>query len=406
MVQHNAHIDIAIVGAGMVGLSLACALAESDLTIAIIDRALPQEKTQWQGFDARVSAIVKSSEYFLRNIGAWQFIEQERNCAYTGMEVWEKDGTAQIEFDAADIAQSELGYIVENRIMQWAMMEHLKQASNVQWLCPKEIKNLEKKQHWEIRFEDGQSVSSALLIGADGALSFVRNELGIAVNQLDLEHKAIVCNVECDKPHANIARQIFLPTGPLALLPLAENPKACSIVWSAEHDFANELLALNEKQFNQKLAHYFEKRLGNITASDKRISFPLYQRHAKSYIADAAVLIGDAAHTIHPLAGQGVNLGYMDAAVLAEEIMRAQKRKIAINSREVLRRYERRRRGQVTLMMQTMRAFQQVYASKNADFIGLRNLGVKLTNRATPIKNHILSRAMGITGDVPEIAKA
>lgn len=398
--------DIAIVGAGMVGLSLACALAPTGLSIAIIDRAAPQEKSAWQGSDARVSAIVKSSEQYLKNIGAWDFIEQERHCAYNGMEVWEQDGTARIDFDSADIAYTELGFIVENRVMQWAMLERLKAFDNVFWFCPENITRLEKNDTWQLHFESNKTIQAQLLVGADGALSFVREQLGIKLDIKDLEHKAIVCNVQCEKAHAGIARQIFLKTGPLAFLPLAESPNTCSIVWSANHETANALMALDEHSFNEKLAQKFEHSLGNIVVSDKRFCFPLYQRHAKHYICEQAVLIGDAAHTIHPLAGQGVNLGYMDSAVLAEEILRAHTRNISIASKEVLRPYERRRRGQVSLMMHTMRAFQQLFSVNNADLIGLRNLGVKLTNKATPVKHHILSRAMGIEGDVPKLAQA
>lgn len=397
--------DIAIVGAGMVGLSLACALAPSGLRISIIDRAAPQGKSTWQGNDARVSAIVKSSEQYLKNIGSWSFIEQERYCAYSGMEVWEQDGTARIDFDSADIGHTELGYIVENRVMQWAMLERLKTFENIHWLCPESITRLEKSDTWQLQLESNKTVSAQLLVGADGALSFVREQLNIQLDVKDLEHKAIVCNVQCEKAHASIARQIFLKTGPLAFLPLAESPNACSIVWSADHETADALMALDEHSFNKKLAQKFEHSLGDITVSDKRICFPLYQRHARHYISEQAVLIGDAAHTIHPLAGQGVNLGYMDSAVLAEEILRAHKRNISIAGNEVLRRYERRRRGQVSLMMHTMRGFQQLFSVHNADLIGLRNLGVKLTNKATPVKHHILSRAMGIEGDVPALAR-
>ncbi len=397
--------EIAIVGAGMVGLSLACALADKGIEIAILDRSMPPSKASWQGFDPRVSAIVKSSEHFFKNIGVWSFIENERHCAYQGMEVWEQDGTARIEFDAMELGYTELGYIIENRIMQWAMMEKLKQYNSVHWLCPENISQITKEKVWEIEFESGLKLTAELLVGADGAFSYVRDFLGIEIKETNLEHKALVCNVVCEKEHNNIARQIFLKSGPLAFLPLAENPRSCSIVWSSDYHTSENLMAMDEAAFNDFLGKKFENTLGKIQSSDKRFSFPLFQRHAETYISEQAALIGDAAHTIHPLAGQGVNLGYMDAAVLAEEIIRAKKRGIAISGKEVLRRYERRRRGQVTLMMTTMRGFQQTFSIRNADFIGLRNLGVRLTNRIAPVKHHILSRAMGIDGDVPDIAR-
>jgi len=433
--------DVVIVGAGMVGLSLACALktlpATQTLNIAIIDKNPILEKSQWQGTDPRVSAIVKSSENLLRNIGAWPYIEHHHQHAYTAMEVWEKDGTASIEFDSAEVSHTELGFITENRVLQrslydclLALQEEENQAYNeetsskksseksnsLQWFFSDAISHLEKatpnnkktkenkNRNWIVNFENQKSINARLLIGADGAMSFIRNQLNISLNSKNLEHKAMVCHVSCEEAHNNVARQLFLIDGPLAFLPQPD-PHMCSIVWSSSHEKIDQLMALDAPAFNVKLAKAFEYKLGSIQFSDARFSFPLHQRHADSYIEKNAALIGDAAHTIHPLAGQGVNLGFMDAAVLAEEIARAVKRGFDINSREMLRRYERRRRGQVSLMMQSMRGFQQLYATKNADLIGLRNLGVKLVNNMSPIKHQVLKHAMGLSGDLPELAK-
>lgn len=410
--------DVVIVGAGMVGLSLACALSQCDLRIAILDRAPIQDKSEWQGSDPRVSAIVKSSEYFLQNIGAWSFIKNERHGPYSAMDVWERDGTASIQFNSDDIAHPELGFIVENRVLQYGMYQSLIQGEHshkVKWIftetietiqpCPHDAKQESSTPAWQLKFSSGSAITTNLLVGADGAMSIVREQLGIELKTTDLAHKAIVCNVETERPHDNTARQIFLSSGPLAFLPLAKTHNTCSIVWSSQHDKAEKLMDLDEQAFNTQLEQAFEKRLGKVLSSDRRFSFPLFQRHAITYIEKHAVLIGDAAHTIHPLAGQGVNLGFMDAAVLAEEIERAIERNINIASREVLRRYERRRRGHVTVMMESMRGFQHVYAVKNPDLIGLRNFGVRLTNKFTPLKNHILSRAMGLDGDLPKLAR-
>ncbi len=410
MAEQNEAYDLVIVGAGMVGLSLACALAPSDLRIAIVDRNPIADKDTWQGIDPRVSAIVKSSEYFLRNVGAWEYIEKDPYSSFVGMEVWEKDGTSRIHFDSAELGHGELGLIVENRILQRGMYDSLADKKNVDWFFSDDIQSINEqsndvKKYWKLQFESGQNLFSELLVGADGALSFVRETLAIPLKTKDLGHKAMVCNVECELPHNKIARQIFLPSGPLAFLPLGSGSKTCSIVWSSEPEVTDDLMAFDEAAFNKKLSIVFERELGEVLSSDRRFSFPLFQRHAKSYIAKQAALIGDAAHTIHPLAGQGVNLGFMDAAVLAEEIIRAHDRGVALSSQEVLRRYERRRRGQVSLMMESMRGFQQVYAAKNADFIALRNLGVKLTNAFAPLKNHVLSRAMGLQGDLPKLAQ-
>jgi 2-polyprenylphenol 6-hydroxylase len=390
--------DVLIVGAGMVGLSLAAALAPLPLSIAIIDTATQPEKSQWQGRDPRISAIVKSSEIFLKQTHAWDFIAQERHCAFYGMDVWEQDGTANIQFDAADVGEQNLGYLIENRVMQWALEQSIRQYKNVSWFCPETISQFQKQKDWHIHFSSGKTVSAKLLIGADGANSFVREKLGMEVVIKDLGHHAIVCNVQTEKPHQGIARQIFLNSGPLAFLPLVpdDDKHYCSIVWSLTPEKAKAMMALDEAQFNQRLTEQFEYRLGEVLHSDKRFSFPLFQRHAKSYIDDSVALIGDAAHTIHPLAGQGVNLGYADAQALAEEIERAIERKIAINSREVLRRYERKRRGQNTLMMQSMGVFQNLYGTNIPDLRLLRNWGLSLTNKSTLLKNQFLKQAMGI----------
>ena len=400
--QNNNTFDVIVVGAGMVGLSLAAALAKLNLKIAIVDQTAPAEKNAWQGRDPRVSAIVKSSEFFLRKCGAWDFIAQERHSTFYGMDVWEQDGTANIQFDAADVGEHNLGYIIENRVMQWALQQSINKNKNVSWFCPQSIRNFKKNKNWHMTLESGLEIQGELLIGADGANSFVREQLGMEVVIKDLGHHAIVCNVQTEKPHQGIARQVFLNSGPLAFLPLEaekdknENKNYCSIVWSLPPEKAKSLMALNENEFNQKLTENFECRLGKVLSSDIRYSFPLLQRHAKSYIGESIALIGDAAHTIHPLAGQGVNLGFMDAKALAEEIERALQRKIPISSREVLRRYERTRRGENTLMMQSMRLFQNLYATNNPDLRLLRNWGLGLTNKSTLLKNQFLKKAMGI----------
>lgn len=400
------HFDVVVVGAGMVGLSLVAALAPLNLKIAIVDQSAPAEKNTWQGRDPRVSAIVKSSEQFLKKCGAWDFISQERYCSFYGMDVWEQDGTANIQFDAADVAEQNLGYIVENRVMQWALQQSINKHKNISWFCPEKISELKRNTHWQLYFASGTQIEGALLIGADGAESFVRKSLNMDVVIKDLGHHAIVCNVQTEKPHQGIARQVFLNSGPLAFLPLEKNEAKiannnyCSIVWSLTPEKAKVMMALNEVEFNQQLTANFEYRLGEVISADKRFSFPLFQRHAKSYIADGVALIGDAAHTIHPLAGQGVNLGYMDAQALAEEIERAMARKISISSREVLRRFERKRRGENTLMMQSMRVFQNLYATNNPDLRLLRNWGLNITNKSTLIKNLFLKQAMGISRDI------
>lgn len=423
--QKKQTYDLVIVGAGMVGLALAAALRPLPISIAIVDRVVPASPDDWEGFDLRVSSLTRASENFLNNIGVWQTIREKGVCPFDKMDVWEQDGTASIQFSAADMGEHCLGHIVENRITQRSLYEHLtsaedsESASDIYWFCPASIEDISEGKNeraqtvWEVQLVSGEVLSTTLLVGADGANSFVKEKIGFEQNVESLGHSAIVTSIETEKEHESVARQRFLQSGPLALLPLrnkafsdnSKQEKHCSIVWSMAPERAEKMMALDDDAFLESLSEQTEYRLGQIVSCDKRVSFPLVQRHAKSYVGSGVVLIGDAAHTIHPLAGQGVNLGFMDAAVLAEEVQRALKREVPIHAKEVLRRYERRRRGQNTMMMKLMTGFRDLFAANNADVRGIRNLGIKLTNELPFVKQHIVSRAMGLDGDIPKLAR-
>ena len=329
--------DVVIVGGGLVGTTLACALATElgeEYSIALIEAREPSpllamdENTP---FEPRVSALTQASRQLLTNIGVWPEIIRQRFGLMKNMTVWDADGTGHIEFHGEDLGQSELGFIVENRITVSCLFERLKAFENIELIAPARIAELGEQQDQlrEIRLEDGRGLLARLVVGADGAQSRVRELSGIGSQEKGYQQSAIVTTVRTEHPHQHTAWQRFLETGPLAFLPLrscAGDDHSCSIVWSLDDEQVDSLMALDDDAFKAALERAFESRLGKICEVDSRFVFPLRQRHAESYVQAGLALVGDAAHTIHPLAGQGVNLGMLDAAVLTEELQRAQQR--------------------------------------------------------------------------------
>ncbi|EVU14344.1 2-polyprenyl-6-methoxyphenol 4-hydroxylase, partial [Vibrio parahaemolyticus V-223/04] len=343
-------VDIAIIGGGMVGLALAAAFKDSDLRIAVIEGNVPDE-TLNELPDVRVSALSRSSETILRKLGAWQGIEQRRASPYYGMEVWEQDSFAKIEFDAQNMAQPDLGHIVENRVIQLALLEQVQKLENVTLFMPARCATLAvgEQESW-LTLDNGQAMTAKLVVGADGANSWLRNQMDIPLTHWDYGHHALVANVKTADPHHSIARQIFTPHGPLAFLPMSK-PNMCSIVWSTEPNRAEELLVMSDEAFNKTLTSEFDARLGVCEVVGERAAFPLKMRYARDFVVERVALVGDAAHTIHPLAGQGVNLGLLDAASLAQEVLTLWKQGQDIGSKRNLRGYERWRKAEAAKMI-------------------------------------------------------
>jgi 2-octaprenylphenol hydroxylase len=396
--------DIIIVGGGMVGLTLACALGGSDLSIAVIETQTPQDVSAQDEYDLRVSAISRASQKVFENLGAWPHMQSRRISPYEHMQVWDAAGDGQIHFAAADLGVDVLGHIVENKLVQFGLWQALSQHKNVQCFCPAKIsKIICDVAAQKIVLADGTELVARLLIGADGAHSQVREAAGITLEQSPYAQKGVVCVVQSSKHHQSTAWQRFLPTGPLAFLPLADG--RCSIVWSASDSEADRLLTLDDEQFSRELEQAFDFTLGAVTGVGKRAAFPLIRRHAERYVIPGVALIGDAAHTIHPLAGQGVNLGILDAASLAQVLLDARRERRDIASLAVLRRFERWRRGENTLMMYSMSGFKWLFGSDQPALAALRNAGLNLVNSLGPVKHAFMRRAMGLDGDLPVLAK-
>lgn len=414
--------DVVIVGAGMVGATLALALASCEkLKVTLIDGGRPAKfvsdgqssepvrDNSVDGFDIRVSAITQASKRLLQNLGVWSEIEQRRVSPYQGMRVWDADGTGNITFDAADIYQQELGHIVENSAILAALHHALQQCENVTCLFERSVSHFDSSSaNPQVTLDDGRVISCQLVVAADGANSRLRQWANIPTREWDYQHHAIICTVETEKPHGRIARQRFLDTGPLAFLPLFSalpQDRFCSIVWSASPDFAKNLMQLDDDEFSRTLESAFESQLGKTKAVSKRVSIPLRQRHAKHYIKSGFALVGDAAHTIHPLAGQGVNLGFADSMVLAEELIKGANSGVSLGDTRILGRFERRRQGSNLAMMGLMEGFKRLFAADDVSLRWLRNTGLKLFDQSPFIKKELISQAMGGRIRVPEFGR-
>jgi 2-octaprenylphenol hydroxylase len=395
--------DVIIVGGGLAGASLACALGSSALNVVVVEGQAPSAEMPplsqtVDGFDARVSALTAASQTFLDQLGVWQLICQQRLCAYRQMHVWDAEGTGFVDFDAAAIHQPALGHIVENRVTVAAFMARLREHRNVQLLAPVKVAGLVgEPSRRGLALDDGREIYAPIIVAADGANSRIRQAAGFATREWDYGHHAIVATVKTEQPHRATAWQRFLPEGPLAFLPLAGDEQCfSSIVWSATPQYAENLMALSDEEFCQQLERAFEARLGAVESISRRFSFPLRQRHAVDYVQPGLALVGDAAHTIHPLAGQGINLGLQDVQVLAEEILRAQARGLPLTEPSILSRYQRRRKAENLTMMAAMEGFKRLFETPALPLRWLRNTGMHCFNRAEPIKHAVIRRAMGL----------
>ncbi|HXH01740.1 MAG TPA: UbiH/UbiF/VisC/COQ6 family ubiquinone biosynthesis hydroxylase [Candidatus Competibacteraceae bacterium] len=397
--------DVVIAGGGMVGTALACALGGSPLRVALLESAPPRPLPAGTEPDLRVSAISRASQRILAAVGAWDPIAASARLApYRHMRVWDAAGPGRIQFDAAELGEPELGWIIENRVLQYALWETAAGHDNLSLFCPAELHLLgerEAGQYLHLQLHDGRGLRTRLLVGADGAQSRVRRLTGIASAGWEYEQAGLVATVSTEKPHQDTAWQRFLPTGPLAFLPLFDGQ--CSIVWSTPH--SAQLLALDERSFALTLSEAFDWTLGAITRVGPRTAFPLRLQHAQQYVRPRVALVGDAAHVVHPLAGQGVNLGLLDAAALAEVLLEASAAGRDPGELALLRRYERWRKGHNLLTLGVMDGFKRLFGSTLGPVKLLRNLGLNLTDAIAPVKHLLARHAMGLSGDLPRLAR-
>lgn len=396
--------DVVIVGGGMVGLCLAQALKDSHLSIAVIDAEIGH-KVLGDAPELRVSALNLATQTLFENLGVWDQMFSQRLQAYKGMSVWDKDSFARIAFDHTQVNQPQLGYIIENQIVRNTLWKALSDASNVHVYAPATIAKLAiGKQEAFISLADGNMLTASLVVGADGANSFVRRQAGLAQVFWDYDQQAIVATVKTQLPHQGIARQVFTPTGPLAFLPLYQE-NLCSIVWSQDVDQAQQLFSMSDQQFNQHLSSAFDGQLGLVEVVSKRVKYPLKMRYSKQWVKDRIALVGDAAHTIHPLAGQGANLGFLDAAALAEQIISLHAQNLDIGLAKHLRPYERWRKTEATKMIAAMETFKRLFEGQDPVKKLVRGLGLSMVNKLPFAKHQIIKQAMGLDGQLPALSK-
>jgi len=397
--DHSDYADVIIVGGGMVGLALACALRNTGLQIVVIERGEPQVRRSL-GRDCRVSAIVRGNVKILEGLGVWKYLKDDAS-PMRAMRVWDNQEAGGIRFDCNEIEADALGYLIENSCTQRAMHKAMLESDTVEFCCPAEIADLE----WQadqviVRLADGRVLRTPLSVGADGGRSWVRGQAGIGVWQRDYKQKGIVATVRPENPHRGNAFQRFLPTGPLAMLPMTDN--LCSIVWSAENSEADRLMGMDDAAFLDALNLTFGPMLGRISEAGARAAFPLKGQLAKHFVRQRVALVGDAAHCIHPLAGLGVNLGIRDAMVLAQEIADAKRFDEDWGELSVLDRYMKQRMPDVLSIMGSMEGFHQVFTGTIPGLKELRGLGMRLMGNSGAIKQLLMRNSTGLSLPVPK----
>jgi len=395
--------DVVVVGGGMVGAAVACGLGGSALKVAVIESSPPQPFAADQAHDLRVSALSIASKNILETVGAWSGVVNRRYCPFRRMRVWENEGDT--EFCSDDINYPELGYIVENRITQLALLDRLQDFANIELVCPATISNIRycAGNLSELELGDGRILAAKVLVAADGGQSRVRQCVGLGVTSWDYEQHALVIYIETAYGQQDITWQRFVPSGPQAFLPLTGHYG--SIVWYNSPDEVNRLKALPYDALKDELVAAFPDCLGQVNQVLGTASFPLRRQHAQHYVKPGVALVGDAAHTINPLAGQGVNIGLLDAAALAEVLLEATANGcLDIADLAVLKRYERMRRIENLKMMTVMDVFYQVFSNDILPVKLLRNLGLGLAERIWPAKNKVMRGAMGLEGHLPKLA--
>ncbi|KXZ65536.1 FAD-dependent monooxygenase [Acinetobacter venetianus] len=396
-------LDVVIVGGGLVGGLTALLLAQGGVQATVLDAApvLDQEKTL-AVMNPRVLALSQATIHLLKTVDVWN--DLARQMPYSGMQVWNKNGYGEINFGHASEQQPQsdqaLGSMVEPSVLNVAIQQKMLQQLKDYRTQVKVIRIEQIPQGWSIQLADGTTLKTKLLIGADGANSFVREQAYIDLDVLDYKQAAISCAIKTSKPNQYVARQIFLPTGPLAYLPMAsldaqENGYWQSIVWTLPDDYADEYSALTDQDFMRLLTQESLQMLGEVVEVRSRAQFPLKARAAQRYIKSGLALIGDAAHVIHPLAGQGVNIGCLDAAVLCDVLLHDLKRGVWANEQTLLR-YEHQRKGQNDAMMHSMSAIGWLESSELFPFVWARNFGLKQVEQFDWFKDRFMQKANGL----------
>ncbi len=396
--------DVAIVGGGMVGLATAIGLAMENFRVVVIDAG--ETPTVTGEPKLRVSAINKASQRLLQNIGAWAYLDDDRLSPYQKMDVWDKDSIGKISFDAHSLSEQYLGSIIENDNIAHALSMRAAEFDEITHIENHALDKIAfgEREAW-LTLDNGENISAALVIGADGANSWVREQCKIPMTFWDYGHHAIVATVRTEIPHQDTARQVFLKDGPLAFLPLYE-PNLCSIVWSVPPAKAKQLLESDSQTLERTLTAEFDGRMGMCKLECEPQAFPLRMRYARHFGRHRLFLAGDAAHTIHPLAGQGVNLGLLDAAAIIQTLGELKLEGKDIGDYANLRSLERWRKADALEMIAAMEGFKRLFEGSNPVKKALRDFGLNLVDNIAPVKTLFMQQAMGNKNSLPKLCKA
>lgn len=385
-VQEMNNYEVAVVGGGMVGTAIALGFARQGRSVVLVEGAEPKAFDAAQPMDIRVSAISETSVALLRELGAWEDIAAMRVCPYRRLETWEHP-ECRTRFDAESMALEQLGYIIENRLIQLGLWQQFDQYDNLTVRCPGTLSDIEFGARNRVTLSCGETFDAEWVVGADGANSRVRQLAGIGVTAWDYRQHCMLISVETARPQQDITWQQFTSAGPRSFLPLCGHQG--SLVWYDSPQKIRQLSALNHDQLREQILTTFPPELGDVKVQGMG-SFPLTRRHAQTYAQRGCVLVGDSAHTINPLAGQGVNLGFKDVAVLLDVSDGHELEAV------LLKRYERRRRPDNLLMQTGMDVFYKGFSNDLPPLKLLRNAALKLAEHSGPVKQRVLKYALGM----------
>ena len=390
--MHQTQFDVVVVGGGMVGAALASGLAQQGFQVAVLEREIPPAFNPEAPPDIRISAIGCASVDLLKQLAVWPLVQQMRCAPYRKLETWEWQ-TARVQFDAASLGLPELGYMVENAVLQLVLWQRLQQQP-VTLCAPAKLSGLQQHNGgWRLELDDGRQLTARLVVGADGANSQVRQLAGIGVKGWNYSQSCMLIGVELAHAAGDTTWQHFTPNGPHALLPLYD--RWASLVWYDAPARIRQLQALRPEQLQKEIARCFPARLGHFRVH-QAASFPLTRRHANRYVQPGLALVGDAAHTINPLAGQGVNLGYRDVDALIDVLTTARNQAEDWASERVLQRYQRQRQKDNLLMQSGMDLFYFAFSNRLPPLRMLRNMGLMAAERAGVLKRQALRYALGL----------
>ncbi len=403
MTGETIEAEVLIVGGGMVGLALGCTLAGAGVPVAVVDRADPAQQTA-PAFDGRVSAIAYGSRRALDGAGLWRGLAAN---AEPILEIRVSDGDSPLflHYDHREIGDEPLGHMVENRHMRMNLLAEARaRAAHLSLLAPAELAACARDANGvAARLADGRRIAARLLIAADGRGSRIRREAGIAVATAGYGQAGIVCTVAHERPHRGVAHERFLPAGPFAILPMTGNRS--SLVWTERADLAPAIMALDDDAFAFEMARRFGDFLGALEVVGPRWSYPLSLSLAERYIDERLALVGDAAHAIHPIAGQGLNLGLRDVAALAETIVDARRLGLDVGAGNVLERYQRWRRFDSLTLAAVTDGLNRLFSNDFPPLRLARDLGLAAVHRLPPLKRLFMRHAMGVVGNLPRLVR-